>query len=201
MWARHWGREMVNLRLKGNQLYETRKRHFSRAAAQDGASWRVSGGGEPVCGAHRAVVQGEGMGVVQRPAMDPRLQLHAGERGEPRGPVAGAGVRGALRGSRARAGARRDHRLQRPAHPRGGAGVRRVARGARRLHGALRADALHHGEAQDARDRGAGQRLLAPEGDLDAAEAGRPAVRRGLPRRTPAHPARVVPRRSGLHRP
>ena len=62
---------------------------------------------------------------------------YAGVRREQGGPVAGDGERGALRGSGARAGARRVDRLQHAAHPRGGAGVRRVAGGTRRLHGAV----------------------------------------------------------------
>ena len=108
-------------------------------------------------------------------------------------------MRGALRGDGDRAQACAVHRLQHDAHHHRGAGLRRVVRGARRLHGAPRADACAPRQVRHAHDPRAGQRLLAPEGDLEVPEAWPAALRLGLPRRTQAQPARLLPGSGGLH--
>ena len=147
-------------------------------------------------GPHGSVDQGTRMGVVRRAALDARLQLHARELRQPRGPVAGARRGGALCGDGPRARRRGVHRFQHASAPRRAPGLRRVARRPRRLHGALRADACRHGLPQDARDHSPRQRLHAPEVDLEAPEARAAVFRPRLPRRPQAQPARQLPRRN-----
>ena len=67
------------------------------------------------CGAHGAVAEGEGVGVVQRPAVDARVQLHARERRQLHRHVAGIRQRGALCGDGPRVRPRGENWFQRDA--------------------------------------------------------------------------------------